>query len=56
MTIRDLFAVRWEFVKQAAIGWLGGLDQIKPKGAHQVLMASGIVFLLTCRRFKIDPR
>ncbi len=54
MTNSDLFSVRWEFVKQSLAAWMTGLDQMKKKGSHQVVMASAVGFLLVCKRFDLS--
>ncbi len=55
--VRDsLFAVQWHFIKQCCQQWLDTLDRVKFKVPAQVVMASAIIFLLSCERFKLNPR
>lgn len=55
--VRDsLFAVRWHFVKQVCQQWLDSLDRVKYNIPAQVVMANAVIFLLTCERFKLNPR
>lgn len=55
--IRDgLFNIQWRYVKQVCQQWLDSLDRVGFKIPAQVVMASAILFLLQCERFKLNPR
>jgi len=57
MKLQDLYHLRWRYVQRACLSYLCGLDDLGYKPAPADLVGSvGIMFLLSCERFKLDPR
>ena len=56
MRLEQLYDVRWELIKQAAIAWFVGLDMTAHKAPSQVVMGIAINFILVCERFGLNPR
>lgn len=55
MRLERLYDVQWRVVKQATMGWLKQLDDIKIRNPAQVVTAVAVLFLLTCERFGLRP-
>jgi hypothetical protein len=53
MNHSDLASTRWFDIKQTAFAWIDAVSRFRPETA---VVGLGVVFLLTCRRFGVEPR
>lgn len=54
-----LYDVRWDVIRQTTLGWFTSLDRLDKRiktSPADLVMSIGILFLMMCERFGLDPR
>lgn len=56
MRLERLYDVRWELLRHVTFNWIDRLDKQKIKRPVDVIAGLGVLFLLVCERFDLNPR
>ena len=51
-----LYDIQWKAIREVSFSYIDRVDKLGVKSPQQVVGGIGVLFLLVCERFRLDPR